>query len=229
MTHTYDVDGPLAMALTHRKGSVVVVADPSFGKNRLSFLPPEGLERVLKAFDLLGLCSGGSLAAATVVKGLAKSPVLGRLAQALDVLPDAPETGLFGGPGLGVWHSRAPTAETLRLHFLACAAKAGVSLRDLKTLGFAAGPAGSFTGLRLGAAFVSGFVQGRQGVLAVGIRTGDPIGGRPARDVAVGFESEEILAATAQMLLGLAVPATWGAVEYSSEPGPVLVLRSKGR
>jgi hypothetical protein len=133
--------------------------------------------------------------------------------------------------GLGIWLSSQPTAETLWLHFRELSRLLGLNAGDLQQIVFGGGPVGSFTGLRLGAAFAGGLAMGR-GMDLFAVPTFEvPTFEASTFEASVRFAKQaihpiEVFAAMASVLAGGALLAKAESLHYASEPGPVLTLQS---
>lgn len=132
--------------------------------------------------------------------------------------------------GLGIWLSSQPTAETLWLHFRQLLHLLGLQAVDIGHVVFGGGPVGSFTGLRLGAAFAGGLALGR-GLELHAVPTFVVVPNSPSvtppRFANQAIEPIEVFAAMATVLAGGMVLAKAESLLYASEPGPVLTLQNK--
>jgi hypothetical protein len=138
--------------------------------------------------------------------------------------------------GLGIWLSSQPTAETLWRHFRELSGLLGLTAADLDQIVFGGGPVGSFTGLRLGAAFAGGLAMGRGmdlhavptfAVPSVQPQKEDVFGKTaqaPPRFAKQAIQAIEVFAAMASVLAGGMLLAKAESLHYASEPGPVLTM-----
>ena len=131
--------------------------------------------------------------------------------------------------GLGIWLSSQPTAETLWLHFRELSRLLGLSAADLHQIVFGGGPVGSFTGLRLGAAFAGGLAMGRGMELAAVPTFEVPRFEGPVRFAKQSIHPIEVFAAMASVLAGGMLLAKAESLHYASEPGPVLTMQGSQR
>jgi hypothetical protein len=139
--------------------------------------------------------------------------------------------------GLGIWLSLQPTAETLWSHFRELSSLLGLTAADLDKIVFGGGPVGSFTGLRLGAAFAGGLAMGR-GIDLLAVPTfavpsvlpqTEEFSGKtpqaPPRFAKQAIQAIEVFAAMASVLAGGMLLAKAESLHYASEPGPVLTMQ----
>lgn len=230
---------PWAIVLTHRKGSALVAARPDlfFASDR--FGSEQSPSRDSAAAALAPLLTATRLwgfehpqFAAELTEPSPEALLFAGVAALLG--QGAPTAAPSRGPGLAVWVSDSPTAETLRSHFVQVVDAAGTAASALTAIGYAAGPEGSFTGLRLGAAFASGLTLDRPEAKLVPLVT-SPLqvsGSMPHPthlDAAKAFERDEVLAAVARFLWHERGDEALEGVQYRSEPGPVLVLKGQSR
>ena len=174
-------EGPVALFLTHRRGAIVCVVDPGTVRSscrahaRLSAERLQMLQSRLEDWCVQvrrGANAQSPIATHSVAQ-LQDSDFfllleIVSLIQACDKKFDSGDDSAFytdGCPGLALAVARSHTAELLWQLYRDALQVAQISDRQIDRLVCSGGPAGSFTGLRIGASFVAGLCCGRSRVV----------------------------------------------------------------
>ncbi len=220
-----------AIVLTHRRGCAVSVMkrDDNFDENSNAFVAELG----------------------RALRSVAVGQGLSHVSNENDILSSgSAEGGLLTLPSSGYAHeiSAVPSAEGLWKCYKGCLSRVGLTDSVVSDVFVARGPVGSFTGLRIGAAFCSGLVVGRPRRLwglvtrsvsemklwpgATPVCMENPQAGSEAWDRVGSDHGVNVLGIDLQLawqdaLSGKATPMGLGEVGYSAEPGPVRTLKAK--
>jgi hypothetical protein len=225
---------PFALFLTHRRGGAVFV-----GLN-----PPENSSLMVSGASLRTLVNAMNVETGTEMPLFLASFASQLMLSCREKSDSLSECSEFKGNDFILLLAEDKTAENLARLYSEALSKLSLTDSNIKTLIFGTGP-GSFTGLRLGSAFLNGLTLGRKrniyqinclsadAMQRVALKAGLPDVFRQGLDSA-GLKDEYALPVTAlEVVLSLLsvdlrekLESDFFEPRYGREPGPVLKLRS---
>lgn len=228
----------VAFLLTHRRGCALAIWDRSSSITQSSFMTASDQKRISERIQQWAVKIGSRVQFSPDESELKVLVGLEFLLQ-----HPLPQGGFEQGhvSGFSYCVTDRPTAESLSEGYRRVLHVAGLADVDVDELVIAVGPSGSFTGLRIGAAFAGGLQMGRQRTI-LHFPTVDPGDLEQLAGVSHTAETIEsnarsafstpvhprelwfVLASYLGKLLSVGAPE---AVRYATLPGPVLLYQKK--